>query len=389
MKRNQRVIATNKGISLHLGLNFIDPAHYDGWDGELAGCEADARDMMALAKSRGFAARMLLRKQVTARAVKEAIAGAAATLKKGDIFLLTYSGHGGQVPDRNGDEGKFGDTADSMDETWCLYDRELIDDELAALYAKFRPGVRILVLSDSCHSGSVVRGKGERPSRRVRMMPRERAAAVYEKHRGLYDAIQAGVPGTEQLNIKASVLLISACQDRQFASDGDKNGLFTGSLLKVWAKGTFAGGYKHFHHRISEAINDRQQTPNYFRIGAANVAFENEQPFTVSPGQQKVVTPAKPAARKATRTAAVKKQSPIEIVLGVLAHYGYPNPQPESPLTNWFKRVAKEDDAAAVPAPGRLGLIAATINERLGVGMTRSKMLGDHFPTPQVIADLA
>ena len=146
MKRNQKTTVTNKGISLHLGLNFIDPAHYDGWDGELAGCEADARDMMALAKSRGFAARMLLRKQVTARAVKEAIAGAAATLKKGDIFLLTYSGHGGQVPDRNGDEGKFGDTADSMDETWCLYDRELIDDELAALYAKFRPGVRILVL---------------------------------------------------------------------------------------------------------------------------------------------------------------------------------------------------------------------------------------------------
>lgn len=394
MKRTERKTTVNRGMSLHLGLNYIDPEHYDGWDGELAGCEADAKDMMSLAKSRGFAARMLLRKQVTAREVKEAIANAAASLKKGDTFLLTYSGHGGQVPDRNGDEGKFGDAADSMDETWCLYDRELIDDELAALYAKFRPGVRILVLSDSCHSGSVVRGDRERsPVGRVRMMPRARAASVYEKHRGLYDAIQAGVPGIEQLNIKATVLLISACQDRQFASDGDQNGLFTGSLLKVWAKGSFDGGYRHFHHRISAEINDPKQTPNFFRIGAADLAFENEQPFTVNPGDQKVKPAAKPAAKTApkrsTRKPAARPPSVMDKVLEILTHYGYAKPQPDSLLTKWFERVAREDEAAAVPGPGRLAFMAAAFNEKFGVGMTKSKMLGGHFPTPQAIADLA
>ena len=76
---------------------------------------------------------------------------AAKTLQGGDLFFLTYSGHGGQVPDVNGDE------ADKKDETWCLYDGQLIDDELYFELSKFAAGVRILVLSDSCHSGTVTR----------------------------------------------------------------------------------------------------------------------------------------------------------------------------------------------------------------------------------------
>ena len=121
--------------------------------------------------------------------MKAAILKAAKTLKRGDTFFLTYSGHGGQVPDSNGDEGCFGDTKDGMDETWCLFDRELIDDELAALYARFRAGVRILVLSDSCHSGSVTRRVERMPKGRARLLPPVVAQAVYEKNKKAYDAI--------------------------------------------------------------------------------------------------------------------------------------------------------------------------------------------------------
>ena len=38
-----------KGYSLHVGLNAVDPAHYEGWDGALAACEFDADDMAELA----------------------------------------------------------------------------------------------------------------------------------------------------------------------------------------------------------------------------------------------------------------------------------------------------------------------------------------------------
>jgi len=36
------------GLSIHIGLNRVDPRHYQGWDGALDGCEHDARDMQAV-----------------------------------------------------------------------------------------------------------------------------------------------------------------------------------------------------------------------------------------------------------------------------------------------------------------------------------------------------
>ena len=57
-----------------------------------------------------------------------------------------------RCPTRTVDENE-----DGYDETWVLYDRQLVDDELYTLWSKFAPGVRIVVLSDSCHSGTAIR----------------------------------------------------------------------------------------------------------------------------------------------------------------------------------------------------------------------------------------
>ena len=178
------------GASLHIGLNAVDPQQYSGWDGQLTACEFDANDMQALAKSQGF-------KKVTKRLTKKAtrnrvladIKSAAGKLKQNDIFFLTYSGHGGQVPNTGNDL-----EPDGFDETWCLYDGELIDDELYDALKQFAKGVRIFVLSDSCHSGTVLRAiqfsaLGVTPVR-PRMMPRDVALRVYMDHQKFYDKIQ-------------------------------------------------------------------------------------------------------------------------------------------------------------------------------------------------------
>jgi metacaspase-1 len=141
-----------RGKSLHIGLNKVDPTQYAGWDGALTACEFDANDMKAIADSRGFDSNILLTSEATSDAVIAEIERAAEELEPGDMFVVTYSGHGGQVPDKDD-----GDEPDRSDETWVAFDREIVDDELYALWAKFKPGVRILVLSDSCHSGSVTR----------------------------------------------------------------------------------------------------------------------------------------------------------------------------------------------------------------------------------------
>jgi hypothetical protein len=44
-----------------------------------------------------------------------------------------------------------------VDETWCLFDGHLIDDYLRGALAKIASGVRVVVISDSCHSGTVIR----------------------------------------------------------------------------------------------------------------------------------------------------------------------------------------------------------------------------------------
>ncbi len=81
-----------------------------------------------------------LTKSATRNRVLADLKAAAGRLKKGDIFFLTYSGHGGQVYNTGNDF-----EPDGYDETWCLYDGELIDDELYAAFAVFAAGVRIFV----------------------------------------------------------------------------------------------------------------------------------------------------------------------------------------------------------------------------------------------------
>src|SRR5882672_6005183 len=104
-----------KGISIHIGLNHVDPKHYQGWDGALNACIADANDMRALAKKKGFAGNTLfVDGQATAATVSSALLDASKKLVKGDLLFLTYSGHGGQVRDTNSDEKDN----DRMDETW-------------------------------------------------------------------------------------------------------------------------------------------------------------------------------------------------------------------------------------------------------------------------------
>jgi len=110
-------------------------------------CENDARDMETIARSQGFVTQSLLTRSATSTSLLGIIEKAAKELVEGDIFLLTYSGHGGQINDVDNQE------PDGLDETWVLYDRELVDDELYAIWSLFRPGVRICVLSDSCQSG--------------------------------------------------------------------------------------------------------------------------------------------------------------------------------------------------------------------------------------------
>lgn len=297
-----------KGISLHIGVNKVDPASYklaptnQGWDcvvvndqgeitrfpgnfnvaweGPLTSCEKDAEDMFEIARKQKFKAKILRTQQATAKNVENAIRKAAKKLASGDTFFLSYAGHGSQVEDLTDDE------IDGADETWCLYDRMFLDDEQRALYAEFAMGVNIVVLSDSCHSGSATRSREDEDftldqHRGRRSMGERTAMAIYQGNKKFYDNIQRALPNPPR-KLKASRILLAACQDHEHAQGDNENGVFTRALKKVWSGGDFEGSYSDLARAVRQELQtqynnaiDRAdgnasavklQVPNFVRI---------------------------------------------------------------------------------------------------------------------------
>lgn len=260
-----------QGLSLHIGLNEVDPKHYvdahgQPWKGELFACENDANDMAAVAGGLGYQVRQpLLTTSATSSAVAGAIREDADRLQPGDAYLLSYSGHGGQVVNTNPQDDP---EADKLDETWCLFDRQLIDDELFELFSRFRPGVRILVLSDSCHSGSVTRGDPTSGEFRLKQLPTDVSRATEHRNEVLYADLQNTIPTKRLTSLSATVVLISGCQDDQFSRDGNENGAFTGAFLQAWQEEDPRRSLVSLYSRIRELIPEEfDQTPSFLIYG--------------------------------------------------------------------------------------------------------------------------
>ena len=278
-------MSSPRGISLHIAINIVDPTHYNNWDGTLTFCENDADTMKDIALRQGFETHQLKTADATRKAVADAIRSAASELSSGDFYLLTYSGHGGQVTDVNDDE------EDGKDDTWCLYDGQLLDDEINVLLAGFRPGVRVLVLSDSCHSGTMLRDVNPNflGGQRVeddftisRLMPRQVASATFRKNRSRYTNIQNALPNPRP-EIKASVRLLSGCREHEQSFGNKVTGRFTAAVKKVYNNGAFEGDYDQFHSDIRDAVAlaMNPQTPDQMVVGVPSAEFGSETPFKI------------------------------------------------------------------------------------------------------------
>lgn len=275
--------------SLHIGLNAVDPGHYAGWSGILNACEADMRRMSELARVSGFQSQTTLETQSATRArVIEEIRSAATQVEPGDMFLVSFSGHGGKVPDLQ----ELGDNGD--DETWCLYDGQLMDDELLLLWSEFGEGVRILIVSDSCHSGGIDRHGStlaprlETTNDRVRTAPSNVLRDTYNSNRDFYDTLQRDIRhsagGKTELQIshglKASCALLAACHDFELALENDFGGYFTNTLMDVWNFGRFQGNYSNFIQSISVFIGVFQ-APQLKIFGNPANPFIRQKPFQI------------------------------------------------------------------------------------------------------------
>jgi hypothetical protein len=236
---------------------------------------------------------VLLTPAGTADALIEQVRAAAGALGSGDSFFFTYSGHGGQVA--NSANGT--DEDDDLDETWVCFDRQVLDDELYSLFAEFRAGVRVTVLSDSCHAGTVIRaedmtflageyadlvgwGVEEPPPARWRVCPPEISRRDRESRRTDYDRLWSGLRPKEEVEVRASVVLLGGCQDNQLSGDGSRNGVFTARLKRVWGGGDFKGDHHTFHRTLARRM-PAYQSPSLFWVGEGTDAHLAARPFAL------------------------------------------------------------------------------------------------------------
>lgn len=145
------VIRKPRGRSIHIGVDRVDANHYGG-EFALASCVNDARKMREIAENLGYDTATLENDGATVSAFTGFMRGAISDLIAGDSVLITFSGHGSQIPNISDDQ-----EPDSLDETLCFYDRMLVDDEFYALLGQFRKGVRVHAVFDSCHSATAAK----------------------------------------------------------------------------------------------------------------------------------------------------------------------------------------------------------------------------------------
>jgi metacaspase-1 len=251
--------------ALCMGINNYPGTHMD-----LRGCVNDANDWAAELGARGFTVTKLIDGQATKRAMVEAFQTAIGSSAAGDTLVITYSGHGTYVPDQNGDE------VDRLDEALCPYDIQtnqapLTDDEIHELFAARKPGVRLVLISDSCHSGTVTRAAGADPDAadvlRPRFLPMGNwmpAADLPKGASGKPLPNVGTVSGTSAfataVSRKIGDLLISGCKEgpNNFSYDATISsrpcGAFTYYALKALKALKPGGTYADWHAAINPAF---------------------------------------------------------------------------------------------------------------------------------------
>jgi hypothetical protein len=240
----------------------INDYPYDGSD--LNGCVNDAKAWAELLTGHyGFPqadVKLLLDNQATKANVMAGLNALLAGAKSGDVLVFTNSSHGTYVTDTSGDEAMY-------DEAMCPYDCAeslIVDDELRELFSGLGKGVRLTVISDSCHSGTVTRvavaeiipGLRTPDDRRARFLsPALRGEKVLENPWRAKPKAKEKYPES-----KMKDLLLSGCTDKEYSYDAMIGGKYHGAMtyfaLKTIAEADYEITYAQLHSRLQYQLDD-------------------------------------------------------------------------------------------------------------------------------------
>jgi len=168
---------------------------------------------------------ILKNKTATHTKIEEAFNRLASIIGEGDFVYIHYCGHGSQTYDKDGDEypGK-------VDQTWVPYGSrststtgkdqfDIIDDELYLwLEPIFKKTENLILVSDSCYSGTMTRGS----LRKLRTVPPDKRESPFLANSSEKNNFDKGIS-------------IGAVQDSGIACEGLFQGEIYGLFSWYWA----------------------------------------------------------------------------------------------------------------------------------------------------------
>lgn len=281
--------------SLHVGVDDYDTQVYLQSVNRLNGCLNDMRAMATMADRMGVPRQNTLSlPNAIKRQVVDGLEWMADRTQPGDFFLFTFAGHGMEHPTRNAWQDP-----DGVNESICLRDDILLDDDVHHLLGKFKDMVRIVCLFDSCHSGSVIKlnyhtTSVERKKAAMdtlawldvatpRALTREEEAYTIQKLFG--DNLPT--PTARQLYLNAIGISLAACGEGsgEVAYEVDGRGLFSKAMedafYTIGTRGTYARYLQHTTNWLATHSSKRQRPTSLSfrsRHAAQNNEFIHESP---------------------------------------------------------------------------------------------------------------
>jgi hypothetical protein len=281
-----------KGLSLHLGVN--DPVDLGR---PVTAPEYIARRLARFAGALGYQnPKVLLGSQASREAVLRALREARDSLHEGDMFLLTFAGHGGHKLNLDPTEAY----EDAEDETWWLHDGQFVDDELRAMLETFRPGVRVIVVSESCYAGGMVQ-LFTRYSAQMREHGGQSGGQAGGPPMGdLPDASPSldyrtwfsGHHGVTPTPKYASIRYFLSAGELDLAYVGARTGTFSDALFAAWQSGA-TESYLAFADDVRKRCMEAptSQEPRFDQAGPCVAESTWGVPFTVDGQPKRVPVP--------------------------------------------------------------------------------------------------
>jgi hypothetical protein len=252
-------------------------------------CDNDARAMDKHLKDIGYEVTLLIDSEGTRKRILDELTRLASVTEAGELVTVYFSGHGGQKFDDNNDE------SDGWDETWVVYDGEILDDEIRAVWSSFKAGARVFFISDSCNSGTVLKNQMQfassrsdgaywavNPAKVVKAVPPSEEDVKLHKQALENNGFVIPFPVTSTPeDVSCTIISFAGCEDGKSSYMGTVYSVFTEKLLGQWSNGNFRGTYQAFFDAVAPKVTtDRSdQLPQIKVWGGDDPEFPASIPF--------------------------------------------------------------------------------------------------------------